>query len=161
MEAFSLARFKLKFRAVLLHSMFSKGPQQFLYFSQNYFDKLEKWFGRNRMQFNRDNYWILHLSRNNELFTCRMQKYRVDQAAILQKRLELIFGHCVNERHQVAVKNDKQESLDRGITSKTHKILFPLCPVLQRSQLDAWVQFQAPFMQKVAKQQNRVLSKED
>ena len=62
------------------------------------------------------------------------------------------FDHCVNERHQVAVKNDKQESLDRSITSKTHKILFPLCPVLQRSQLDAWVQFQAQFMQKVAKQ---------
>lgn len=63
------------------------------------------------MQFNRDKYWILHLGRNNELFTCRMQKYRADWAAILLKRLELIFDHCVNEsqRCQVAVKNDKQK----------------------------------------------------
>lgn len=72
-EAFSLARFKLKFRALLPYSVFSRGPEYF-YFSQNYFDKLEKWFGRNRMQFNRDKYWILHLGRNNELFTCWMQK---------------------------------------------------------------------------------------
>ena len=77
-ETFNLAKFKLKFRAVLVYSMFSKGPQQSLYFSQNDFDKLGKWFGRNRMQFNRDKYWILHLGRNNELFTCSMQKYRVD-----------------------------------------------------------------------------------
>lgn len=59
--------------------------------SQNDFDKLKKWSGRNRMQFNRDNYWILHLDRNNELFACKMQEYRGDWVAILQKREGIIF----------------------------------------------------------------------
>lgn len=43
------------------------------------------------MQFNRDNYWILHLDRNNELFACKMQEYRGDWVAILQKREGIIF----------------------------------------------------------------------
>lgn len=42
-----VARLRIKLRAVSPHSMFSKGPFQSVYFFQNDFDRLEKWFGRN------------------------------------------------------------------------------------------------------------------
>lgn len=113
------------------------------------------------MQFNRDKSWILHLGRNNELFTCRMQKLRVDERATLRKRLRLVSDHRVNEsqRHQVAVKNDNQDGLDRSVTSETQKLVFLLRPVLWR-QLGAWVQLWPQLIQKVAKSR-RVQSEED
>lgn len=104
------------------------------------------------MQFNRDKSWILHLGGNNELFTCRMQKLRVDEGSTLRKRLRLSSDHRVNEsqRRQVVVKHDKQGGLDRTVTSETQKPAFLLCLVFQR-QLDARVQLWPQLIQKVAK----------
>lgn len=51
------------------------------------------------------------------------------------------FDQGVDERCQVAVKNDKQGSVDTSSPNRTYKMEFLLCSVLWRTQLGAGSSF--------------------
>uniref|UniRef100_A0A8C4Y200 Macro domain-containing protein n=1 Tax=Gopherus evgoodei TaxID=1825980 RepID=A0A8C4Y200_9SAUR len=94
---------------------------------QNDPDKLEKWSEVNRMKFNKDKCKVLHLARNNQLYTYKMGNDCLGRSTA-ERDLGIIVDHKLNMNQQsntVAKKaNIILGCISRSVVSKTREIIF-------------------------------------
>ena len=110
-------------------------------------DRLDSWAGNNLMGFNKSNYKISHMERNNCMQQFRFGDNLLERSSA-EKDLGILVGNRVAMRQQHAIVTKKASGIlgyiNKNVASRSREVILPLYSALVRPHLEYRMQFWAP-----------------